>query len=129
MSEPLRVYVAGPLGYPRPGWLENVGRAEAIARQLRNAGHRPFVPHLYAYWDDHESCLFQGRTNAHATDADWLDLASSWIEVCHVFLRYSRDDSSGTDYEEGLASGLHMPVFESVEALLARHPGPNGASA
>jgi len=73
---PKHIYVAGPLtGSPDQPLLSNISNAFAAAHALLDAGHFPFVPHLYYYMD-----LGHRRPRE-----DWLELDLAHGSLCAIF--------------------------------------------
>lgn len=100
------VYVAGP--YTKPDPVENVRKTIYIADKIRAAGLFPYVPHLTMLWH-----LISGHDYEY-----WMELDFGWVRKCDCLLRLP-GESSGADREVALASALGMPIFRSVEELLA----------
>lgn len=99
------VYVAGPYTGDEEA---NVARALAAATDLLTAGLYPYVPHLSHYWEAQ-----------HAQDYEtWMGLDFGWVRRCDALLRLP-GASKGADREVDLAVSLRLPVFYSVEAVLA----------
>jgi len=102
----LKVYIAGPYTKPEP--ILNVRRVLEVADELLEAGHVPFVPHLYHFWHFLSPKPYQ----------TWMDLDFAWLESCDAMIHLP-GESSGADAEEAMAAGLEIPIFESVEEFLA----------
>ena len=101
----MRVYVAGP--YTLGDRSENVRKALAVATQLLEAGHEPFCPMLFHFWD-----LMHPRP-WH----DWMRLDLAWLEVAEALVRIP-GPSKGADEEVAYANTLGIPTFFPVEAFL-----------
>lgn len=99
-----RIYVAGPLANGRR--IDNVNAAIDAANELLDLGWKPFVPHLYTYWDDR---------HGHSYD-EWLALDMEYLRVCNAVLRLP-GRSKGADAEVTLANQLKIPVFLSIEHI------------
>lgn len=99
-----RVYIAGPLS--AGDQFLNVRAALDAARDVRAAGHLPFVPHLSAF--------------AHLVHAQpyavWIDEDLAWLECCDALLRLE-GESPGADAEVARARELGMPVYHSVDQM------------
>lgn len=101
-----RVYVAGPITLGcRP---QNIRNAILAGERLRKAGLWPYVPHVSELW----------ALVTPVAEADWLELDFAWLDVCDAFLRLP-GVSAGSDLEEARACELGIPVFRTVEGVLA----------
>lgn len=101
------VYVAGPYTHPDP--VSNTRTALEVGTQLLDSGHvAPIVPHLSLFWDLHTPRPY--RT--------WLELDLDLISRCDAVLRIP-GSSAGADIEVELAVAENIPVFRSVENLIA----------
>lgn len=111
----MRVYVAGPITAATPeAMLENCEVAMRAGCRLMEAGHLAFVPHSSYFMH-----CFAERTGAYCpTWQNWIDLDLSILPVFQVMLRLP-GPSRGADREEAAAGELGIPVFRSIEALLA----------
>jgi hypothetical protein len=101
----MRVYIAAPYSSDP---ISNTVRAMEAAHALLDAGFHPFVPHLSHFLEKHR----------HRPYRDWMDLDFAWLRVSEAVLRLP-GESPGADEEVTLARALGIPVFESVEALIA----------
>lgn len=106
----MRIYVAGPL--TQGDLWRNVERAQDAGAALLDAGHTPFIPHLFAYWSLHECTLHLGYE-------DWMALDFKWLAQCEGLLRLP-GYSPGSDREVERARELGLPVFYSLEDLCER---------
>ena len=106
----MRVYVAGP--YTQGDVAVNVRNAILAGDELIGAGHEPFLPHLSHF--QHLLCPRHYET--------WMRLDLSWLATCAALVRLP-GDSSGADREVAQAVRIGLPVFFSVQELLAVHPG------
>lgn len=104
----LKVYMAGP--YTKGDQALNVRRILKAADRIVDAGHIPFVPHLYHFWHMLSPKLYEV----------WMDLDREWLTVCDVMIRMS-GESSGSDQETKDAHDMDMPVYETVDAFLAEN--------
>lgn len=104
-----RVYIAGP--YTKGDVALNVRTTIFAAQQILEAGHVPFVPHLYHFWH----VIIPGAYE------QWTRLDLAWIEVCDVLVRLP-GDSDGADGEDLRARELGMSVYYSVADFLADYP-------
>jgi hypothetical protein len=105
----MHVYVAGAYTAPTQQQIEeNVTRAIDAGNALIDAGLFPYVPHL--------SHFQHARKPQHYEV--WMTLDFAWVRRCHALLRLP-GASSGADREVALARELGLPVFHSVEEVVA----------
>lgn len=104
-----RIYVAGP--YTKGDPCVNTHAAIAAGNRLMDAGFAPFVPHLSHFW----------HTVTPRPYEDWMSLDMRWVEVADAVLRLP-GESSGADREVQHAESLGIPVFHSIDELLASAP-------
>lgn len=97
MTEPVRIYIAGP--YTRGDIAENLRRAVAMADVVLAAGHVPFVPHLTHLWH-----LISPKPYE-----TWLQLDLAWLDQCQVLIRLP-GESHGADAEVAYAKEHGIPV-------------------
>ena len=109
MSRRRRVYVAGP--YTKGDVGTNVRAAVSAADHLWCLGYAPFVPHLSHLW--HLMCPM--------TYMEWLEYDQQWLLVCECLYRLP-GESAGTDREIVLAKQAGIPVYYSLNDLLAAAP-------
>lgn len=100
-------YVAGPI--TQGDQFMNVHKAVAVCEGLRKLGYFPFCPHLSAYWH-----IQVGGVPYE----EWMQYDFAWIEKCDALLRIP-GDSPGADREVLFAQSRGIPVFSSLEELLA----------
>jgi nucleoside 2-deoxyribosyltransferase len=103
---PKVVYIAGP--YTRPDPVENTHRAMKVWNRLFEAGLYPIVPH----WS-----MFQHFLHPRPYE-DWMRYDFVLIERCDALLRLP-GESSGADREVVHANTHGIPVFDTIEGLLA----------
>jgi hypothetical protein len=116
-----RVYIAGPIS--KGGLFENVARADIAFRELLRAGFAPLCPHWSVF---HGSIFSAGRFVAAVADpfpggtthADWMGVDLPWVEASHAVLRLP-GESAGADLEVAHAERHGIPVFDSIDAVLA----------
>lgn len=101
-----KVYIASPYTGKDP--LESVRNQIIAGNMLLNSGFNPFVPLLSHYLH-----VEQNRSNE-----DWLNILTQWLEDCDYLLRLP-GESEGADEEIQVATVLNIPVFYSIEDLLA----------
>jgi hypothetical protein len=104
----VRVYVAA--AYSRGSVVANVRAAVAAADRLWEAGFVPFVPHLSLLYD----------LIAPKPYSAWLEYDLAWLACCQALVRLP-GESPGADREVAAARAQEIPVFLSVDALLARY--------
>lgn len=123
MLGPKHVYVASAYTSPRAPWwrrllcrlrcvdspeLRNVHRSLKAATELRDLGLIVYPPLLCHWWDQ----VFPASYEV------WLRLVEGWLSRCDCVLRLP-GPSKGADHEVALAGELGIPVFYSVEDLVA----------
>ena len=101
----MRVYIAGP--YSIGDTVAHVRGAVEAAEEVFEAGHTPFVPHLFHLWH-----LIRPRPYE-----DWMALDFEWLKVCEAVIRIP-GASTGADREEEWALKNGTPVFYSVGEFL-----------
>ena len=101
----MKVYIAGP--YTTGDVVINVRNAIAAGQRVVDAGHTPFVPHLYHFWH-HQIPGDYGQ---------WMRLDLEWLESCDALLRLP-GESSGADREVAHAVGRGIRVFGMWTPLL-----------
>ncbi len=100
-----KVYVAGPLSSDPLLGTRNAINAGTV---LLERGYAPYVPHLTAYW---HIIAPQGYET-------WMALDFAYLAVCDVLLRLP-GPSKGSDREVAEAKRLGIPVYYSLDTLLA----------
>ena len=101
---------------------------------LMAAGLAPFCPHWSCYAGGCHDGWYYGEDEVEdtrrgvlsvaaaqptaATHADWLALDFAWLDVCDAVLRLP-GDSDGADKEVAHAQERGIPVFTSIEELVA----------
>lgn len=103
-----KVYVAGPISkgdHPR-----NLRQAIDAGLTLLKLGYSPYVPHL-----DFLMALIEPSVFTYEIVLPW-DL--DWLKECDAVLRLP-GESKGADIEEEFAYKHGIPVFSSLNDLLA----------
>jgi len=100
-----RIYVAGP--YSGGDVALNVRKAMEAGTQIINAGHSPFVPHLYHFLHLHEPQEY----------GTWMRVDAAWVAACDALLRLP-GHSPGADAEMELASRQGIRCFTEIDELL-----------
>lgn len=111
-----RVYIAGPMS--KGDRIENMAAALKAMRTLMRLKYAPMCPQLSFFAEP-----FMHDTQAEwlASHADWLGMDLPWVAVSQAVLRLP-GASVGADMEEGQARLFGVPVFHSIEALIATIP-------
>lgn len=101
----IRVYISGPItGDPYNG----PRNAILAAKQLRDAGMSPLVPHL---------TILEALVAGDRPHADWLKADLAWVSQADALLRLP-GESKGSDQEVTHALNHNIPVYFSVDELL-----------
>ena len=101
-----RIYVAGP--YTKGDVAMNVRAACEAGTRLIQAGHAPFIPHLF-----HFLHFYQPQAYAMWTAQDF-----EWLQACDALLRLP-GESPGADAEVRLALDANIPVYTEMDVLLS----------
>jgi hypothetical protein len=112
MQMKTRVYVAGPIS--KGNLRRNIKQATDAGKELIKSGFAPMVPHLTCYFDGDEP-------DAHAGGFDlktWYGVDFPWVATSHALLRLP-GESTGADLEVAIAKAFGVPVFHSVNELIA----------
>ena len=104
-----RVYIASP--YTKGDPAVNVKVQMDMADELISRDYAPFAP-LMSH--------FQHMAHPRPYE-DWIRLDLEWVLCCHAVLRLP-GVSSGADGEVEFAKEHGIPVFYSLEELLAEMP-------
>jgi len=102
----IKVYIASP--YTKGDVAVNVKRQIDTADELMTLGFCPFAPVL---------CHFHHLVHPR-TYKEWTRWGLEWVLACDAILRLE-GDSVGADKEVWLASQNHIPIFFSINELLA----------
>jgi hypothetical protein len=117
-----KVYIAGPIS--KGDLAHNVNQATAAFVTLAKAGLAPLCPHWSVYskpafrFDGNVFCKATANGNDEMTHADWIGADLPWVAAADAVLRLP-GESTGADMETAHARERGIPVFDSVEALLA----------
>ena len=103
----MRVYIAGP--YTKGDVTQNVRKALDMAQKVVEAGHSPFVPHLYHFWH----LVHPGPYE------QWMELDLEWLSVCEAMIRLP-GESPGATIEEEFCQEANIPVYFSLEEFLEK---------
>lgn len=108
------VYIAGPYISDPEG---NTKKALAVATELLDLGHTPFVPHLCHYWNQ-----------LHPRPEEvWLEYDITMLSFCDALIRLP-GPSSGADREVEMAQKYSIPVYDSVKNFLEHREGFGGTA-
>jgi nucleoside 2-deoxyribosyltransferase len=104
----IAVYIAGPL--TTGDMMANIRLAVRAAARVQAAGMAPYVPHLSAFSEmiALESASYEA----------WMALDFEMLSRCDCLLRVGLD-SRGADREVEFAIEHGIPVFYSVDGMLA----------
>lgn len=105
------VYISGPLtsGTSGRAFIENVAAALDAGITMLERGAVPLVPHTN---------ILMGLRAPHIEYETWLAQDLALLRRCDALLRLP-GESAGADREVGEAHRLGIPVYYSVETLLA----------
>lgn len=110
-----RVYVAGPIA--KGDRDENIRRGIHAGNALHAEGYAVFIPHLNTVWEMLHPKSWE----------EWLSHDLEWLSTCDVILRLS-GESKGADLEVAFATFHGLPVFDSIDDLIASVPKTQPAS-
>ena len=108
-----RVYVAGAYSADNVTTIfNNIRKGIRLSTQVFLAGYAPFCPWL----DFHFQLMLRGREKL--TLQNYYDYSCAWLEVSDAMILVPKyENSFGTLQEIELASGLKIPIFESLREL------------
>ena len=106
MSDPLRVYIAGP--YTKGDVAVNVRNAILAGDRVLALGAVPFIPHLTHFW----------HLVAPKDYEQWMAIDFEWLKVCQVCWRIP-GESAGADREVAHALQWGSPLVVYSEGELA----------
>jgi hypothetical protein len=112
MKRRTRVYVAGPIT-SSGNLLHNVRNALNAGTALLQRGYAPYVPHLTCYWE-----IF---AQENFTYEDWIQLDLAYLQTCDALVRLP-GVSSGADREVEVATARRIPVYFSLDTVIACEP-------
>lgn len=111
MSEPLKIYVAGPYtAETAEQRVKNVNAAIDAALQIYFKGHFPYVPHLTHFVDERAN-----ETDIVMRWEDYITWDLPWVSACDALLYLK--SSRGADLELRAAKDLGKQIFYSVEEI------------
>lgn len=119
-----RTYIAGPIS--KGDLTHNIEQATAAYVRLMKEGYAPFCPHLTVYLGGPARAPQPEILPNGTKHEDWYDSDLPWVAVADAVLRLP-GESVGADKEVALAKELGIPVYESIEELLARPPSTGDA--
>jgi len=97
------IYVAGP--YTKGSVELNVFKAITAGNVLKDLGFRPFVPHLYHFWDKHFPLAYD----------EVMEIDEFWLDRCARVYRIE-GESSGADREVARAVSQGKIIFNDIIA-------------
>lgn len=111
-----RIYVAGPYSANNVlDVLKNIGRGEKVCAELFSLGFAPFCP-----W--HDKSYITDRPDGQFTIQQFYDYSIAWLEVSNaVLVLGGSENSKGSQAEIKRALELNIPVFYSIEVLVAHY--------
>ena len=110
----LRVYIAGPIS--KGNKEHNYNQAVKAFYDLMDAGIAAYCPHLLMPAHAKIYGTVSGRESGWHERFMANDL--EWVKASNMLLRL-RGESEGADEEVAYARGMDIPVFYSVEDLIA----------
>jgi hypothetical protein len=120
MTEPLRIYIAGPynpVNTTTHGAAQvaqrNVDRVIAAANDIHDKGHYAFVPHLSHYLHIHFSCKIDRGIWYYAYDNTFLDL---WANA-FFYLMPSFGADQELDRFKKRNKNNEMPIFYRLDDI------------
>ena len=104
-----KIYIAGPYtNKDNEVVKKNVVKAITVADQIALLGFKPFVPHLFHYWNDEFKHDYEF----------WMEQGSEWLSVCDGLYRIP-GESDGSEREiEQAKKEDEIPVFYNIADLL-----------
>lgn len=119
-----KVYIAGPIS--KGDLAHNVNQATAAFITLAKAGFAPMCPHWSVYSKPVEVsptggsvyCFATKAGNHEMSHADWLGVDLPWVASADALVRLP-GESTGADMEVAQARANGIPVFDSVDAVVA----------
>ena len=110
MNDRKVVYIAGALNSDAVGYIKNMHRMIAFARQVRRYGFSVYVP-----CND----FLEGLVDGQFDYPDYFDNSQPILLRCDaVALTPGWESSKGTQREIALAKEKGIPVFETIEDLI-----------
>lgn len=144
-----RAYIAGPIS--KGDLCHNLNQATAAFVALAKAGFAPLCPHWSVYskpatkrtethfeadcecedgWVEVDTVRVTCEATAMGNDdmqhADWMGVDLPWVAASDAVLRLP-GESVGADMEVACARERGIPVFETVEALVAHFAARSAA--
>ena len=93
--------------------LKNIGRGEKVCAELFSLGFAPFCP-----W--HDKSYVTDLPDNQFTIQQFYDYSMAWLDVSDAILVLPNSgNSKGAQSEIKRAIELNIPVFYSIEALVA----------
>ncbi len=111
-----RCYIAGPISKGNLGL--NIQQARDAFMALARADLAPMAPQLHCYLDAHFGMALLSINPGGLGHAVWLQIDLPWVAVSDCVLRLP-GESVGADMEVAEADRLGIPVFHSIEEVVA----------
>ncbi len=113
-TEPLRIYIAGPMSAPTEAGIDaNVRQADHVARELFKRGHHPFCPHTQSH-----TWFRDPHPDIHNYDRIVRDFDFAWLRLCHaIYLLPGWTDSRGARMEVTESLRLDLQRFYSLDEV------------
>lgn len=105
----IKIFVSGP--YTKGDVAQNVKLSMDLSNELINKGFAPYCPHLTHFL----------HMNNFQPYEKWLQLDIEYLKCCDGLLRFS-GESSGADKEVDFARSEKIPIFFSIEEIVAYYP-------
>ena len=101
------VYVSGPYSSENPGEvIRNVEVAMSVAKDLRERGHYPMIPHLFHWYGVYHKRV-TGKSPEYESMMDWC---IKLLERCDAMVVIN--NSPGTNREIQMAKEFGKPVYD-----------------
>ena len=107
-----RIYVAHPIGANDEHRSRKIAAALEATRALLVAGFAPWTPGMFA------ASFGNSAADWLLSYEQWCALDMEFLEVCHAVLRLP-GESPGAEREVSRARALGLPVFHTVEEVIA----------
>lgn len=111
-----RCFISGPITLGNLGL--NIQQATEAFLALARAGLAPMAPQLHCYLGSTFGVAWPSTDPGGLGHAVWLAIDLPWVAVSDCVLRLP-GDSKGADMETAEAERLGIPVFHSIEEVVA----------
>jgi len=110
-----KIYVAGKLNDDAIGYIKNMHRMIKTAKKVRDAGFSVYVPCID---------ILEGLVDGNFEYSDFFNNSQPWLlSADAIFLTPGWGTSEGTKREIALARENDIPVFDSLEVMIAHFNG------